>query len=167
SGVATFASVSSYSKGINGIMVDIAGVHGPISASDFTFKIGNDNTPSGWALAPAPSAISTRVGAGTSGSDRVEIIWDNGAIANTWLEVIVPAGPNTGLAAPDIFFFGSRIGDIGSGGPATFVTNASDEIAARNNQGAGAGITNLFDFDRSGEVSAVDQIIARGNVGFL
>src|SRR5262249_48695172 len=74
---------------------------------------------------------------------------------------------NTGLPASDIFFFGNRIGDTGSGTATLAQTSAADEIAARNNQGAGATITNLFDFDRSGTVTATDQIISRGNVGTL
>src|SRR5687767_14681429 len=49
---ATFANYTSYSRGINGIMVDIAGLpvglgSGP-GPTDFTFKIGNDNNPAGW-----------------------------------------------------------------------------------------------------------------------
>jgi hypothetical protein len=50
---------------------------------------------------------------GTAGSDRVEIIWDRGAIQNVWLQVTVLANGNTGLAAPDVFYFGNRIGNFG------------------------------------------------------
>ena len=80
SGTANFANVSSYSMGINGIMVDIAGSHPSITAADFVFRVGNNNTPSSWATAPAPVSVSVRAGAGISGSDRVEIIWANQAI---------------------------------------------------------------------------------------
>ncbi len=50
-----------------------AGTHGTITASDFIFKVGANNTPSSWALAPAPTTVSVRPGAGDGGSDRVEI----------------------------------------------------------------------------------------------
>ena len=63
-GTATFANYSSYDKGINGIMVDIANLPGTPTASDFTFKTGNDNSPSGWAIAPDPVSITVRAGAG-------------------------------------------------------------------------------------------------------
>ena len=45
----TFANVSSYTKGINGVMLDLAGAHGSISAADFVFRVGNNNSPSTWA----------------------------------------------------------------------------------------------------------------------
>src|SRR5262249_15069294 len=96
-GAATSANITSYSRGINGIVVDISGSHPEITAADFTFKLGNTNTPSSWATAPSPSIVSVRAGAGVSGSDRVELIWTSG-IKNTWLEVIVKANANTGLA---------------------------------------------------------------------
>src|SRR4029079_7042847 len=96
-GPATFANISSYSKGINGIMVDIAGSHPSITAADFIFQVGNNNAPSTWAMADAPSAVSVRAGAGVGGSDRVEIVWADNIIQKTWLAVVAKANPNTGL----------------------------------------------------------------------
>ncbi|REK12572.1 MAG: hypothetical protein DWQ37_11665 [Planctomycetota bacterium] len=167
SGPATFDNISSYVRGINGLMIDIAGDLGPISADDFEFRLSDGNEPAVWTAAPAPSAISVRPGAGVSGSDRIAITWDNGAIQNTWLEVTVLAGADTSLDAPDVFYFGNLVGDTGSGTAAFAVTNASDEIDARNNVGIGAGITNLYDFDRSGLVTALDAIAARNHSGLL
>jgi len=172
---ATFANVSSYTKGINGIMVDIAGAHGSITAADFVFKVGNNNSPSTWGTAPAPASISVRAGAGIGGSDRVEIIWANGAIVKQWLEVIVLANANTGLEQKagypagqgDVFFFGNAVGNTGLGDTAINATvNATDEIGARNNPAnlaANIPITNLYDFDRNAQVNAVDQIASRNN----
>lgn len=59
-GTATFANVSSYSRGINGIMLDLAGSHPSITAADFTFNIGNNNVPSTWAAWPAPLSVTVR-----------------------------------------------------------------------------------------------------------
>src|SRR5262249_11383449 len=73
-GVATFANYTSYSRGINGIMVDIAGLPGNPATGDFTFKVGNDNNPAAWAVAPAPTSVTVRRGAGDNGSDRVTLI---------------------------------------------------------------------------------------------
>ncbi|REK08469.1 MAG: hypothetical protein DWQ37_20220 [Planctomycetota bacterium] len=178
SGPSTFDNISSYTRGINGIMIDIMGPVGTLTVDDFTFKVstqvGANNTPSTWATAPAPTGFSVRPGVGASGSDRVEIVWASNAIENQWLEVIVEGNDtvggnntNTGLAESDIFFFGNRIGDSGSGTATLAITSATDEIAARNNPGFGVSITNLYDYDRSGLVSAVDQIAARNNVGVL
>ena len=86
SGTATIANVSSYDRGINGIMVDLlgGGSHTAITAAnildDFTFKVGNNNSPATWAAAPNPTTVTVRAGAGVSGSDRVELIWPDGAI---------------------------------------------------------------------------------------
>ncbi len=173
-GQATFDNISSYSRGINGIILDLAGVSPDLTDEDFIFRVGNNNTPSTWAAAPDPVTVSVRPGAGPGGADRVEIIWADGAIANTWLEVIVKGNDatggfntDTGLDASDIFYFGNRIGETGSGTPNLAITNATDEVAARANVGLAASITNLYDFDRSGLVNATDEIIARNNVGLL
>ena len=59
---ATFANLSGYVDGINGVMVDLSHDvdHGAITASDFTFKVGLNNSPSKWVPAPTPSAVSVR-----------------------------------------------------------------------------------------------------------
>ena len=88
SGAATFANVSSYAQGINGIMVDLlgGGAHSSITASDFIFKTGNTPSVDGtWTTLSGANlpTVSVRLGmtgaangAGTvSGSDRVELIW--------------------------------------------------------------------------------------------
>jgi hypothetical protein len=174
-GPATFANVSSYTKGINGIMVDIGGPHGTITAADFVFRVGNNNTPNSWVAAPAPSSISVRAGAGTSGSDRVVLTWANGAITKKWLEVIVLANANTGLAQKvgypvgqgDVFFFGNALANSGSGDNATqSIVNVTDELGARNNPATLASnipITNLFDYNRDGQVNTTDALAARNN----
>jgi hypothetical protein len=175
SGPATFTNVSGYSKGINGLMIDIAGSHPSITAADFIFRVGNNNTPSSWATAPAPLSVSVRAGAGVDGSDRVEIIWANSAIAKTWLQVITLANANTGLSQKpgypageaDVFFFGNAVGNSGLGDTATNATvNATDEIGVRNNAAnlaANIPITNIYDYDRNGQVNAADQIASRNN----
>jgi hypothetical protein len=174
SGTATFANITSYTRGVNGIMIDLAGSHGPITAADFAFKTGHTNSPGSWAAAAAPSTIVVRAGAGTSGADRVEILWGANAPKNTWLQVTVKGNDalggsrtNTGLAASDVFYFGNRMGDTGSGTATSEITSVSDETATRNNTGAGAAISNVFDHDRSGAVSMSDAIAARNNLGTL
>ena len=67
-GAATQANTSSYAKGINGIMLDIAGNHGTITAADFIFRVGNNNSPGGWATGAAPNRS---VGARGRGGQRL------------------------------------------------------------------------------------------------
>ena len=175
SGAATFANVSSYTKGINGLMIDFAGSHPSITAADFIFRVGNNNTPSGWATAPTPLSVSVRAGAGVDGSDRVEITWANSVIANTWLEVITLANANTGLiqkpgypaGEADVFFFGNAVGNSGLGDSAVnALVNSLDENGVRSNNqilSSNIPITNVFDFNRNGSVNSIDESIARLN----
>jgi hypothetical protein len=173
-GTSGFSAVSSYHKGINGLMVDLSGPHGAIAANDFIFKVGNNNSPNLWATAPAPTLVTVRSGAGAGGSDRVELFWADNAIANTWLEVVVrgddalgSSNTDTGLDASDVFFFGSAVGDTGAGNTTTFGVNSADEIAIRNDPhpvGDPAVITNPHDLNRDLIVNSTDQIIARNNV---
>ena len=61
---ATFANYTSYVYGINGIMVDIAGLPGNVTASDFTFMVGNTNNPSAWTQLTVEPTVTVRWGAG-------------------------------------------------------------------------------------------------------
>jgi glucose/arabinose dehydrogenase len=174
-GAARFANVSSYSRGVNGVMVDIGSVHGSITAADFIFRVGNNNSPSTWTNASAPASVSVRVGGGVSGSDRVEIVWADNVIQKKWLQVITRASTNTGLpqnpnlpaGQADAFFFGHALGDTGAGDTTiNAVVNAIDEGGARNNPqvvGNNIPLTNLYDFNRDGIVNAVDEGISRNN----
>jgi len=163
------ANVTSYSRGINGIMVDLAGSHPDITADDFIFRMGVTNDPASWAAAPAPSAIQVYAGQGLGGADRIVITWPDGAIKNTYLQVIVAANEDTGLADEDVFFFGNRVSDsFSTQPPASFVTSAADELAARYaTPKQGLDVSNPFDFDKSGTISSADMLIARNNPGIL
>jgi hypothetical protein len=178
SGPATFSNITSNPGGINGIMIDIANAEGTITAADFTFRVSAPpslpNDPSTWAAAPGPVSVSVRAGAGTSGSDRVEILWAGGAIVDRWLEVIVEGNDaaggfntNTGLAASDIFFFGNRIGDTGSGSATLAITNATDVLSIRNNPATGVGVDSVLDINRDGNVDAADSKLSQAFKGTL
>jgi ELWxxDGT repeat protein len=174
-GTSAFSAVSSYSLGINGLMVDISGPHGALTASDFIFKVGNNNSPSTWATATGPTAVTTRAAAGTGGSDRVELLWANNAIQKQWLEVVVKgndtlggSNTNTGLASSYVFYFGNALGDAGVADAAAFSVTSSDEINARNNPKTfTATRSDVNDFNRDGSVNSSDQIIARNNTTSL
>ena len=42
-------------------MIDVAGLSGTPTASDFIFRVGTTGDPSTWSLAPAPSAVAVRL----------------------------------------------------------------------------------------------------------
>ena len=161
SGIATFANVTNFDQGINGIMVDILGSHPHITASDFTFKVGNNNGPDTWAAGPAPTSVTVRAGAGSvSGSERVELIWGANAPTNTWLEVTVLSTADTGLAVDDHFFFGNAVAITGADNSATQalsgISNLSDLINHGTNFKYNIPITNIYDFNKDGQVGTSD-----------
>lgn len=164
-GTASFTNYTSYSRGINGIMVDVSNLPGTPTAADFTFRVGNSNAPASWAAAPAPAAVLVRPGAGTGGATRIEITWPDDTIRNTWLQVTVAANSVTGLTSPDVFYFGNVIGECGNSTTNALV-DATDELAARNDPHSflnPASITNPHDYNRDGKVDVTDQLIARNN----
>jgi hypothetical protein len=162
---ATPANYSGSLKGINGIMIDVAGLPATgVTAADFTFAMGNDDAPDGWAAAPTPTSVTVRPGAGANGSDRITLIWDDGAIVNQWLKVSVGANVNTGLAAPDVFYFGNLIGDTGNN-PSAFAVTIADIGLVRSLNGQAADVTSAADFNRSGQISIADVAIGQANNG--
>jgi hypothetical protein len=175
----TFANVSSYSKGINGLMIDLAGTHGSVvEPGDYIFRVGNNNTPAAsWSLAPAPASISVRAGAGVGGSDRIEIIWNTGDITKKWLQVVMKtdAGTDTGLAQlagytagyGDVFYFGNALADSGLGDTSTLANvDSTDELEARNHPQTvfqTVLITNIRDYNRDAIVDTTDALLSRNN----
>ena len=146
-------------------MVDLVGRTGPLTTADFEFRVGNDNSPGSWPLAPAPASITIRDEAGTREADRVTLVWQDGAIKKQWLQITVKANANTGLASSDVFYFGNAVGESGND-PANAIVNSTDELGARNNAKTfldPAAIDNVYDFNRDGFVNATDQILARSN----
>ena len=167
---ATFANYTSYSRGINGIMIDIAGLAGAPTVDDFAFKVGNNNDPTTWAQASLPTSITVRKGAGIDGSDRITLIWPNwpdpGSIAKKWLQVTVQATLTTDLAHSDVFYFGNAIGETGDFPTSAQVTFLDRELvyANRNTAIRPAPITSPYDFARDRVVSIIDCEIVTLNL---
>ncbi len=162
---ANFANYTSYSRGINGIMVDMEGLPATPTADDFEFRTGNDNFPDAWPLAPPPSSVTFRPGAGTGGSDRVTIIWPDNAIQKQWLRVKVLGSINPNLLGPDVFYFGNAIGESGNSTSDAKV-NVFDMLGARDNQRNfldPAPIDFFVDYNRDARVNAIDMLVARNN----
>lgn len=161
---ATFANYSSYSRGINGILIDVANLEMIPRFEDFSFTVGNDNNPANWATAPLPELVNVYPGRGTNGSTQITIIWNDNAIQNQWLQVKVLGNGHTGLASDYTFYFGNAIGETGNNAGNANVDSA-DELGARYNRTGltAATITNAFDFNRDGRVDSADELIARYN----
>jgi len=162
---ATAANYTSYSRGINGIMVDMFLLAGRPTLADFRFHVGNDGDPSTWDRAPKPISFIVRPGDGLNGSDRITLTWPDNTIRNTWLQVTVLATANTGLAEPDVFYFGNAIGETGNSIEDARV-NAVDALLARGNPRTltnPAPIDFPYDFNRDQRVNATDMLIAHKN----
>ncbi|MDB5321008.1 MAG: pyrrolo-quinoline quinone [Phycisphaerales bacterium] len=161
---ATFANYSSYDKGINGVLIDVANFSNLPRYEDFSFTIGNDNAPGGWASAPVPDIINTYPGRGPGGSTQLTLIWEDNQIQNTWLRVALLANSNTNLATDNVFYFGSAIASTGNNPASAAVTTADDLGARANKTGLGsATLTNVYDFNRDGRVDVQDELIARSH----
>ena len=93
------------------------------------------------------------------------MIWPDGAIVNTWLEVTLKADAATGLSVPDVFYFGNQIGETGNDPGNTFV-DAGDFVAVRDHPANflnRAQPGNAYDFNHDSFVDGADLVITRDN----
>lgn len=166
---ATYQNYTTYSRGINGVMVDFDNLPGSPTLSDFQFKVGNTNTPSNWASPSVTPTLTVRTNVGTGLVDRVTLIWTDGAIAGKWLQVTVLPSTRTGLAASDVFYFGNAPGETGNS-PGNAQVDGYDYTASRSAALAFSGtaaITNQYDVNRDSLVNASDMLLVRGKMGHL
>jgi hypothetical protein len=161
---ATFQNYTSYYKGINGIIIDVANLDNLPRFEDFTFKVGSDSDPANWAVAPVPTIINAYPGRGPGGSTQITIIWDDNAIQNQWLQVALLANPHTNLQADDVFYFGNLIGETGNDPAAANVT-ISDIARTKASNGTAADIQSPLDFNRDGRITISDIAIAKSYNG--
>jgi hypothetical protein len=169
---AGFSNISTYSRGLNVIVLDIANAGGGITAADLAFTMGNHAFIENWAAAPAPLSITELAGQGTDGSDRLIIRWADGAIANTWLRVVLKAGEASNLSSDQSFYFGHQHGDVGAAdtvGTHSVVAAGDAAVVKANPKGFlnPATITNVHDFNRDGRVNALDYSRARDGANDL
>ena len=177
---ASFANVTSYDRGINGVMVDIQGLPEGVVLTPGEFGARAAYSAAGGSFGPAPQpyAVTVRRGAGVNGSDRVTLYWSDNlptvdgvapAVLNGWLEVTVLANAVTGLAAPDVFRFGNLVGETGYpvAAAAGFRVDAFDlaRTRAASPWDPPMWIGSPFDYDRDGDVDGGDVAIVRSNIG--
>jgi ELWxxDGT repeat protein len=174
--LSTFANVTSYSRGINGVMIDVAGLPedaGPLTADDFLFRATHEATPAVFGIAPPPTSVTVRRGDGADGSDRITLTWRDynpadlsalaQAVANGWLEVTLRATPRTGLAAKDVFSFGNLVGET-TGGTESLRVNALDLGAVKKALNGTATLASAVDVNRDGRINALDLGVVKQNL---
>ena len=171
---ASFANVTSYTRGINGVMIDIAALPEGIAltADDFSFRTGSTGDPATWASGPRPAVVAVRRGEGTRGSDRITLTWPdydpasgvtNVAVGNGWLEVTVDANERTGLTSPVVFSFGNLVGETGDN-ESNLAVNALDIAAVKRALNRPTDVTTPVDFNRDGRVNALDLAVVKRNL---
>jgi hypothetical protein len=175
-GAATFRNYTSYDRGINCILIEMPHAWGDITAADFVFRTGNTSDPSTWVAAPPPDAVTLYAAAGGYG-ELVAITWPDykmytpdpstQAVANAWLKITVLANSHTGLASPDVFYFGNLIGDTGINNTGAYATLAEDWSATRSavngTHPAYIPLTDFYDHNRDGVYTSVDYQIVHDN----
>jgi hypothetical protein len=161
-GIASFANVTGYALGINGVYLDVAGLSpgSTLTVADFEFSVGS--AALGWVPAAAPTTVLVRKGAGVRGTDRVVLVWPDFAIRNTWLRQTMRANDRTGLWTPDVSYVGNLIGETGDGG--TLRVSALDLSAVKRAFNTESPVTSRFDFNRDGRVNALDLSAVRANL---
>ena len=165
---ASFANVTGYSRGINGLMIDVGGGL-PMTAlagiaAGVELKAGTGGDPATWADAPRPVQIGIRPGAGLHGSDRITLVWADGVIRNTWLRVTVRAVPQSGLSADDAFTYGNLVGETGDAG-GSLAVSVADVLATRGATRGGGASGERYDHNRDGAVNVLDYVVSLRNAG--
>jgi ELWxxDGT repeat protein len=167
-GPAGFENLSSYSVGINGMVV---GFFSPrqirphdLGPDDFEFRMGTEGDPATWPLAPSPTSI--RVIPLPGPNSYYALSWPDRAIRNTWLRCTIKANEHTNLAAPDVFHFGNLVGETGDGDARTRATprvTALDLANVRRALNTDASRTSPVDINRDGRVNSLDLAAVRSN----
>jgi hypothetical protein len=169
----TTNNYTNYSRGLNGIVVDLSspGNLAAISSTSFQFATWStfpDDTPNFLAITPLVT-ISTFAGGGLRGSDRVKIVFEDRAIENSWLRITVLANSSTGLSIDDVFYFGNARFDVTPSAafpsvPVAINVLDTNLVRSRNGQNPGV-VSNIFDVDRSGSTNVLDTNATRAGNG--
>jgi len=169
----TTANYTNYSRGLNGIIVDltIANTLSAINAASFQFATWSgfvDAIPNFLTINPVAIVSSFATG-GVGGSGRIKIVLPDNVVQDAWLRITVLANSLTGLAANDVFYFGNARFDVTPTAPfpsQQVTINVLDTNSVRAMQGAtSVAVSNIFDVDRSGSVNVLDTNSTRAFQG--
>ena len=169
---ASFANVSSYQKGLNGIIFDLKdmplGTQPPHVEVKVSVPGAGPGDPVTWIAAPTPITIARRNGAGVGQTDRITVIWPNASIRTRWLQVTVKADAASQLPRDDVFYFGSLVGETGDAASPLRVSAIDVTATRRATQGfpGPVGLNTPYDIDRNGSLSgSIDVSDVRANLG--
>lgn len=166
----TDANVTGYSRGLNGVVIDIAGLtSSSLTAADFSFRVAPAGAagvvdPSTWAAAPAPSLIAATPKS-LANPGRIQLKWADNAVQNTWLQIIVLANARTSLTTPAVYYVGSAVGDVTGQVDGLYRTSVADLILVY--QGVSAtpvAVTDNRDVDKNGVINAADLTFLQNRI---
>ncbi|MFK7735475.1 MAG: hypothetical protein AB8B50_05590 [Pirellulaceae bacterium] len=161
-GQATAENYTNYSRGLNGIAVDVVDLPGEPTLADFIFKVGNGNDPSVWGDAPVPRSVEILPEQGVGGADRILVIFEDGAIQNQWLEVSLLANERTGLADIDVHYWGNLVGQTTqAAGEALVDHRDSAEIREAASGFDMANLDSRFDLNKDRRVDVTDHAMTQ------
>jgi uncharacterized delta-60 repeat protein len=168
-----FANVSGYSRGLNGVIIDLMSVlpQSPPLNTDFLFRFSRGGPSPTWTAAPTPR-WGLRPGDGAGGTERVELTFPDNAMRDGWVEVTVAANIRTGLPAPRKFYFGHLTGNVVGGGASELAVDSRDLVAVRRRAATfgdavitKTGVIDPMDVNADGLVDQADVLIVRANLG--
>ncbi len=167
----TFANVSNYSRGINGLVFDVTFLAASsLAASDFLFRRPSSLLPTGLAnpsewngVVPAPTAITVTPGLTFSSPTRIRIEWSDNAIQNTWLQVIVKANNSTGLLSPAVFYIGHALGETSGASPYRVTSADVSQITPFISTNL-VSITNPRDVNKDRRITSADVSVVNPRV---
>jgi len=162
---ATFENYTSFSHGINGIIVDaFLNDATAFSANDIILKAGAGNELSDYERIDVLPTVSVRPGEGTDGSDRITIVLPNGSVVNEYLQVTVLANQTTGLTDRDVFYFGNVVADTGNSTSDAIVDTLDVGSIRENFSGFNlVDVDNEWDVNRDRRVDTLDIGTIRQN----
>ena len=164
-GLPSAANVTNYSRGLNGVMVDLDSRFGFFDDVRLSFRAGRGGDPAAWREAPAPLSITRRIDGVPEEVERVTAVWADGALRNTWLRVTVEAVLDGRVVASDVFYYGNLAGETGGPpSPAPPRVDAADYARTRAAiSSRRASVTSPYDHNRDGVVNVLDLAAVRAN----
>ena len=170
----TFTNYTNYSRGLNGIVIDLVGLSASTTNSQMAASLQFANwdgiAATGFVGLPGAAVPTVTVlpGVGAGGSARVRVTFPNNTVQNTWLRVTVLANATSGLAANDVFYFGNVIGELDVDNSATRLSVTVQDVnlmlANQSPVPNSANANNKFDLDRNGRVNGQDAAILRASL---
>ncbi len=165
----TFANVTNYSKGINGVVLDVAGLLGtPLTAADFhlqdesTRELQRSCQPTE-RMDNSSTAVLDQYATGGSQQQqhRIRVEWPDNVIENRWLQIRLLPTIRTGLQVPAVFYIGNLKAEINGTASNNLLTVTTADLIAASPAGGAGTVSNVRDVDRNGLILNSDLNLIR------